>query len=218
MRASESMTKSKETVLLCVVLTLTLLGAGARAEENERGQVVFELCVQCHGERGEGDALALAPAIAGLGEWYVKGQLEKFRSGIRGLHADDIAGLRMYPMSQMLQNDEDLAAVSAYVANLPPTDPAPTLTGGAAARGKARYATCAGCHGAKAEGVKPLGSALTRLNDWYLLSSLEKYKAGIRPADPKRDPQAAVMIGLTAVFPDTQSMKDVIAYIETLRE
>jgi len=153
-----------------------------------------------------------------LGEWYVKGQLEKFRSGIRGLHADDIAGLRMYPMSQMLQNDEDLAAVAAYVASLPPSNPAPTLSGGDAARGKARYATCAGCHGAKAQGVQPLGSALTRLNDWYLLSSLEKYKAGIRPADPARDPQAAVMIGLTAVFPDTQSMKDVIAYIETLRE
>ena len=65
--------------------------------------------------------------------------------------------------------------------------PAPTLSGGDAARGKARYATCAGCHGAQAQGVQPLGSALSRLNDWYLLSSLEKYKAGIRPADPARD-------------------------------
>ena len=212
------MKKPSMKVLLSVGLALTLCGAAARSEDNERGRVLFGLCVQCHGEQGGGDALALAPAIAGLGEWYVKGQLEKFRSGIRGLHADDIAGLRMYPMSQMLGNDEDLAAVARYVANLPPTSPAPTLSGGDAARGKARYATCAGCHGAQAQGVQPLGSALSRLNDWYLLSALEKYKAGIRPADPARDPQAAVMIGLSAIFPDTQSMKDVIAYIETLRE
>lgn len=163
MRISEFMTKSKQTLLLGVALTL--LGVGAGAEENERGRVLFGLCVQCHGEQGEGDALALAPAIAGLGDWYVKGQLEKFRSGVRGLHADDVAGLRMYPMSQMLQNDEDLAAVATYVASLPPSNPAPTLSGGDAARGKARYATCAGCHGAKAQGVQPLGSALSRLND-----------------------------------------------------
>lgn len=212
------MKKPSIRVLLSLGLAIALCGAAAGAEDNERGQNVYELCVQCHGEQGGGSALALAPAIAGLGEWYVKGQLEKFRSGIRGLHAKDIAGLRMYPMSQMLKNDEDLAAVARYVANLPPANPAPTLSGGDAARGKARYATCAGCHGNKAQGVQPLGSALTRLNDWYLLSSLEKYKAGIRPADPARDPQAAVMIGLTAIFPDEQSMKDVIAYIETLRE
>lgn len=212
------MKKPSMKVLLPLGLALTLCGAAASAENNERGRVLYGLCVHCHGEQGGGNALALAPAIAGLGEWYVKGQLEKFRSGIRGLHADDIAGLRMYPMSQMLGKDEDLAAVASYVANLPPTSPAPTLSGGDAARGKARYATCAGCHGAQAQGVQPLGSALSRLNDWYLLSALEKYKAGIRPADPARDPQAAVMIGLSAIFPDTQSMKDVIAYIETLRE
>ena len=212
------MKKPSMKVLLPLGLALTLCGAAASAENNERGRVLYGLCVHCHGEQGGGNALALAPAIAGLGEWYVKGQLEKFRSGIRGLHADDIAGLRMYPMSQMLGKDEDLAAVASYVANLPPTSPAPTLSGGDAARGKARYATCAGCHGAQAQGVQPLGSALSRLNDWYLLSALEKYKAGIRPADPARDPQAAVMIGLSAIFPATQSMKDVIAYIETLRE
>ena len=212
------MKKPSMKVLLPLGLALTLCGAAASAENNERGRVLYGLCVHCHGEQGGGNALALAPAIAGLGEWYVKGQLEKFRSGIRGLHADVIAGLRLYPMSQLLGKDEDLAAVASYVANLPPTSPAPTLSGGDAARGKARYATCAGCHGAQAQGVQPLGSALSRLNDWYLLSALEKYKAGIRPADPARDPQAAVMIGLSAIFPDTQSMKDVIAYIETLRE
>ena len=57
------MTKPKQTVLLGVVLML--LGVGAQAEENERGRVLFGLCVQCHGAQGDGDALALAPAIAG---------------------------------------------------------------------------------------------------------------------------------------------------------
>ena len=109
------MKKPSMKVLLPLGLALTLCGAAASAENNERGRVLYGLCVHCHGEQGGGNALALAPAIAGLGEWYVKGQLEKFRSGIRGLHADDIAGLRMYPMSQMLGKDEDLAAALASI-------------------------------------------------------------------------------------------------------
>ena len=52
---------------------------------------LFELCVQCHGSVGQGSQLALAPAIAGLSEWYVKAQLEKFKAGHRGLHPDDLA-------------------------------------------------------------------------------------------------------------------------------
>ena len=36
--------------------------------------------------------LSLAPTIAGLDQWYVEAQLKNYKSGLRGLHAEDTAG------------------------------------------------------------------------------------------------------------------------------
>ena len=44
----------------------------------------------------------------------------------------------MYPMSQTLRTDEDIAAVAGYVASLPRANPEPTLEGGDASRGVRR--------------------------------------------------------------------------------
>ena len=52
----------------------------------------------------------------------------------------------------------------------------------------------------------------------YLLTQLRKYKKGIRPSDRTKDPVGAAMIGLVAIFKDEQSMKDVIAYVQSLAE
>ena len=72
--------------------------ASAQAEDNERGEALFGLCATCHGVDASGNEAFLAPAIAGMSEWYVKSQLDKFRSGQRGLHFDDTGGMRMRPM------------------------------------------------------------------------------------------------------------------------
>ena len=42
------------------------------------------LCAACHGVCGEGNLALRTPSIAGLPEWYVRQELEKFRSGQRG--------------------------------------------------------------------------------------------------------------------------------------
>ena len=94
-------------ILAAVACGLLALGAPAWADE-ARAEQVYQLCAQCHGDDGGGNPLALAPAIAGLEEWYVAAQLRHFRSGARGTHPDDIAGLRMYPMSLSLREDSDL--------------------------------------------------------------------------------------------------------------
>ena len=86
-----------EAVKACVfALALVALPASmASAQDAARGEELFTLCAQCHGENGAGNPVALAPAIAGLPEWFVTGQLQKFRSGGRGTHFDDISGMRM---------------------------------------------------------------------------------------------------------------------------
>lgn len=188
------------------------------AADTTQGQALFALCTQCHGENGGGNERALAPAIAGMPAWYVEAQLVKFRAGQRGLHAGDKGGLRMYPMSMWLQSDAELKAVAAYVASLPAVAPSATLAAGDATKGAGYYAVCSACHGQDGSGNEGMGAPpLTGLNDWYLLSSIQKYKGSVRGSLPG-DNLGPAMIGMVATLPDDAAIADVIAHIETLRK
>ncbi|NNL67289.1 MAG: c-type cytochrome [Myxococcales bacterium] len=193
-------------------------GADAVLGDLARGEVLYDLCSQCHGADGSGNPGVEAPAIAGLPGWYVDSTLRKFKAGGRGAHPDDIAGMRMRPMSLWLRNDEDIVHVTAYVATLPPVRPAPTLEGGDAARGAALYAPCIACHMPDGSGNPALGSPpLKWASDWYLLSQLQKFKGGIRGTNPM-DANGALMVGMAQTLADEQAMRDVIAHITTLSE
>ena len=192
-----------------------LVAAPLASAADDPGPQLFQLCVQCHGPDAGGNPMALAPAIAGMDEWYLKAQLTKFRSGARGTHFDDVAGMRMRPMAMSLLSDENVAAVAAYVSSLPRTHPQPTL-GGDAARGKDLYAPCAACHGPDGAGIQALnGAPLRASTDWYLLRQLQNFRAGIRGTNPQ-DTSGALMRPMSLTLPDEQAMKDVVAYITTL--
>jgi len=209
------MTRSKHLAAALLVLA-SLAGGAAQAGDVARGKELYQLCTQCHGESGEGTRLSLAPAIAGLPEWYVLNQLRGFRAGYRGQHFDDIPGMRMRPMSLTLASEADVEAAAAYVASMPPVKPAPELEGGDAARGQALYAPCTACHGPDGAGNQALGSPpLTNTNDWYLLTQLQHFKAGVRGTKPG-DANGALMRPMSMTLADDQAMKDVIAFIETL--
>jgi cytochrome c oxidase subunit 2 len=211
---------NRELVVLAVWLALAA-GApshGASAQENARGEALFGLCSQCHGAAGRGDRLALAPSIAGLNQWYVEAQLVKFQGGVRGAHPDDVAGLRMGPMSRTLFTAEDVSAVAAHVSSLPAERPPSVLSGGDPEQGKVVFTICIQCHGPDAGGnpdlhVPPLRYA----SDWYLFTQLKKFKAGIRGTDPT-DQYGLLMRSMALTLTDEQTMKNVIAYIGTLSE
>ena len=204
------------------VLVLIAVVAGssvaAQAQDVERGEELFQLCATCHGAAGEGNEIYLAPAIGGMPLWYLEGQLAKFREGGRGTHFDDIAGMRMRPMAMSLRSEhgDDLRDVAAYVAALPVQKPAPTLSGGDAARGATHYAVCQACHGAAGQGVQATnGPPVANQSDWYLLSSIQRFKAGVRGSSPG-DGNGAVMRGMASILQDEQAMKDVIAHMTGL--
>lgn len=208
------------SALWIFVGSISIAGA-AFAEDSAadlgQGKALFALCTQCHGVDGGGNADALAPAIAGLPVWYVEAQLVKFKSGQRGLHAQDTGGLRMYPMSRWLQNEGEQKAVSAYVASLPQVKPAATLAqAGDAAKGQGYYAVCSACHAPDGSGNQGMGAPpLAGMNDWYLLTSIQKYKKSIRGSLPG-DTLGPAMIGMVATLPDDAAVLDVIAHIQTL--
>jgi len=199
-----------------LVVGAIVLPGLARADDAAQGQDLYDLCAQCHGPDGGGMELSLAPAIAGLDAWYVESQLKMFRSGARGMHPDDVGGMRMSPMSRWLRSDDDITAVAAYVASLPPVAPEPAVHGGDVEAGKVFYQTCLACHGVDGQGNQTMNSPpLRNMSDWYLVGALEKYKAGVRGNDPANT-NAVLMRGMANILPNDQAIKDVVAYIETL--
>jgi cytochrome c553 len=181
-----------------------------------RGEALFDTCVPCHGADGAGNQELGAPVIAGLPQWYIEAQLNKYQAAQRGAHPFDTVGIRMKSMSLSLDLDGDLESVAEFVASLPsPGTPEPVLDGNASA-GASSYQTCVACHGSGGEGVEALGSPpLVGQADWYLLAQLEKFKKGWRGADP------ADISGQTmrpnALLLDDQAMVNVVAYIQTLQ-
>lgn len=203
---------------LCTVALLLVAGCDSAQEPTKvrsaSADQLEQLCVQCHGQQLEGNPEALAPAIAGLAPWYIKAQLVKFKGGVRGTHFDDIAGMRMRPMTLSLA-EEDLDTIAQAVGAKPAHPAHPTLDGDPE-RGKALFATCAACHGPTAGGMEATKAPpLNHATDWYLLKQLKNFKAGVRGTNPD-DTTGAQMRPMAQNLPDEQAMKDVIAYIGTL--
>lgn len=188
-----------------------------REERHVSADEMYQLCTTCHGPNLEGNPQVNAPAIAGLPQWYIEEQLNKFRAGIRGAHAHDLTGMQMRPMAVSFHNDKELATIAQRVASMTPAKPAPTLTDGNAERGKTLYATCTACHGQDGAGNEQLKAPnIANANDWYLVAQLDKFRKGIRGADP-RDTTGAQMAPMARTLPDDQAVKDVVAHIMTLR-
>jgi cytochrome c553 len=87
------------------------------------------------------------------------------------------------------------------------------LAAGDAGAGKGSYMTCSACHGAKGEGNQAMKAPrLAGQSEWYVKSSLTRFKNGTRGAT---DPVAASMVPMAKMLSDKQ-IEDVSAYISTL--
>jgi cytochrome c oxidase subunit 2 len=84
----------------------------------ERGQTIFTTCSACHGDNGEGRWNTNAPRLAGMSDWYLYNQLVNFRSRVRGGHEDDVYGDQMSMVAEMLNSDEAIESVIAYINTL----------------------------------------------------------------------------------------------------
>jgi cytochrome c553 len=202
-------------LLLAGGLNLSGCSLGA-TDAATRGQEVFETCVPCHNTDGSGNPTVGAPNIAGMKGWYVERELEKFRSGARGMHFSDVEGMRMRPMALSLTSDEDVKAVAHYVETLPPVRHPSSLPGDPKA-GEALYATCGSCHGDNGAGNQDLGAPrIAGVDDWYLVSELRKFRSGVRGTNPK-DREGRLMRPMARALPDEDAIRNVVAYAETLK-
>lgn len=205
---------------LFATFATSMLGCQRLPEQGvERGELLYNNCRACHGDDGHGREEYGAPAIAGLGAWYVEGQLNKYRKGHRGQHADDIEGVRMRPSSKMMRNEDDIKSVALYVAQLEPIKlPPKTVMDGDPGRGADYFKTCVACHGADGNGMQALGApSLVVTQDWYQLRQLQKFQKKIRGA-AEGDVTGSQMAAMINAVPDEQAKKDVVAYIQKLKK
>lgn len=199
------------TLLLSVAAAMTAQAAdvGLPAPTDDR------YCTTCHGVDGRGNIGVQAPRLAGMEGWYLKRQLENFRAGIRGVHADDEEGLAMQPMAAKL-TDESIADIVDWAGSWEYVPAEITLEGNVA-RGRTAFQSCAACHGADAMGNEALNSpALAGQNDWYLVTQLKNFRTGIRGSHPE-DINGATMMTMARTLRDDQAIVDVVSYINTLR-
>ena len=173
-------------------------------------------CNACHGAAGEGNRALGAPALTQLSADYIARQLDHFVSGVRGAHPGDDAGRRMALSVANLSEADIKGLADLITTDLPPSQPAATMSGDAS-RGEDYYVNiCSACHGGNALGNDALGApALAGVNDWYLKSSYQSYLDGSRGTHPD-DFYGAQMARLAPALARSDDIEDVIAFISTL--
>jgi cytochrome c553 len=78
------------------------------------------------------------------------------------------------------------------------------------------YGFCTVCHGVKGEGNSALHApALAGQTDWYLVTELQDFQAGLRGFSPQDD-SGTQMRAAASALSDEPAIKDVVAYINTL--
>ena len=96
----------KSAVILFFFLSIT----NVLAQDAAKGMNLYNTCIQCHGEKGEGNLKEEAPRIGGQFDWYILASLKSFKSGER-------KNLKMLPYIQKL-TEQDFKDLAAYVSTL----------------------------------------------------------------------------------------------------
>ena len=188
---------------LFAALALTaavVVGAPAQAQQSgdaERGYVLSDTCMGCHGIRGHRNAFPTfrVPKLGGQHEralyLALVGYAERNRS-----HPT------MYAQSATL-TDQDKLDIAAWFASLGEPRSGREDRGPRVERGREKAATCAACHGQDGISPNPEWPSLAGQHESYLLHTLRQYQNGER-----EDP---VMAGLVANLSD-EDLRDLSAF------
>lgn len=93
-----------------LLLALMMFTIGFTSYGNEKGAQLYQACIQCHGENGQGDQTQEAPKIAGQHDWYIYSSLVAFKSKER-------SNPKMYPFIENL-SDQDFKDLSDHISKM----------------------------------------------------------------------------------------------------
>ncbi|SET62221.1 c-type cytochrome [Thalassotalea agarivorans] len=196
---------------ILITISLVTLFTVLDSKANEEAKALYQQCVACHGENGQGVEALKSPQIAGQEDWYIERQLLAFANGHRGADAKDSYGAQMVAIAKTLTK-EQVKTLSAYVVSMPATDIVESLEGDLKKGYSAYQAKCGVCHGAAAEGNKVLNAPrLNNLTNEYLVRQMQNFSTGVRGVhkDDKYGRQMAMMSRTVS----EQETKDILAFI-----
>jgi cytochrome c553 len=175
-----------------------LAGAStASAADAERGAVLADTCMGCHGIEGYRNAYPSyrVPMLGGQKEEYLVIALQGYKSDMRD-HPT------MNAQADSLSKG-DMQDIAAYFASQGDVQPGEIVTGGRAARGKEKIAVCVACHGDAGISPAPNWPNLAGQHKDYLVHALTQYRDGGR-----RDP---VMMSQAVSLSD-RDIEDIAAF------
>lgn len=179
--------------------------------DRQGGEALVAECMLCHSNK----EAQRGPILHGMETWYLMDQLEKFRSGVRGQLASNRSEYLMGVGARKIKSDYELAYVANWFAEQDPL-PAIRTVEGNLEDGKQFYTQrCASCHGGKGEGNRLVNApSLQRLEGWYFLEQMRKFRSGARGYHP-RDIGGQAMAAASKEISD-RNLRNIIAYsIET---
>lgn len=181
-----------------LAMSFALASASAHAAgDAERGKVLADTCLGCHGIPGYRNAYPnyRVPKLGGQHEDYLVISLQGYQGGTRS-HPTMIA------QSDTL-SDQDMRDIAAYFSSQGEAETGETVSKGDAARGKEKVAVCTACHGEAGISPAPNWPVLAGQHEDYLVHSIKQYRDGGR-----KDP---VMMGQVVNLTD-QDIKDIAAF------
>lgn len=95
--------------LVSVFVMSSLVSTGF-AQDAAKGKTLYAVCIQCHGEKGEGNPSQKGPKLSGQHDWYVIKQVTDIKSGVR-------KNPEMLPHVKGL-SEQDIKDLAAYIVTL----------------------------------------------------------------------------------------------------
>lgn len=165
-------------------------------------------CRVCHGV----EEAQRGPILDGMQYWYLYDQLLKFRSGIRGQNSENRSEHLMGIGVKKVSNDLEAAYLADWFSRQEPK-PAVRTVKGDLEKGRVFYQSrCASCHGSEAQGNQSAGGpSLNRLEGWYFLDQMRKFRSGLRGSHPM-DQTGKTMAAAAKEISDG-TLRDLVFYV-----
>jgi cytochrome c553 len=156
------------TFFAAAVILLLISTPACAAGDAERGRAKAEICLGCHGENGN-STTELTPSLAGQPETFTTLQLILMRERLRQVPVMQEAVREL--------NDDDIADLAAYFAELPPLPSAAPPDEAKLARGGefAQRLRCGSCHLNDYAGREQMPRLAGQRED-YLLHAMREYR------------------------------------------
>ena len=212
-----TMTLNRYKLLLSTfTLLFSFSGLAQSLPSDNSGEVYYQQCIACHGDKAQGNEALKAPALAGQFNWYLSRQLTNFTNKTRGDHKKDVQGQQMAAIVGSADFSQKITALSDYISALPSTKLSQKVdnVSNEVLKNGSRYyqGKCGACHGGKAQCNEAFNAPkLSGLSKAYLAQQMTNFSSGLRGThqSDKFGRQMAMMAKTTS----GNELSDIITYI-----